>query len=79
VIEDRFEASECYELLKIADCIAANFLHPNDKRKIVNALFSYFKKDKSKVVRDKLQCLPILVWMEADRAVLEERVNRRIG
>ena len=31
------------------------------------------------MVRDKLQFLPILVWMEADRAVLEERVNRRIG
>jgi tRNA A37 N6-isopentenylltransferase MiaA len=54
VIEDSFEASECYELLKIADCKAANFLHPNDKRKIVNALFSYFKRDQSKGSRDKL-------------------------
>jgi len=42
-IEDNFESPLCHELLQIADPKMAQFLHKNDKRKIVNALFKCFK------------------------------------
>ena len=45
----------------------------------MNAIFSYFKRDGSVQNAEKLQYLPILIWMEADKEVLEERVIKRIS
>lgn len=42
-IEDTFESSICHELLTIVDPTMATYLHTNDKRKIVNALFKTLK------------------------------------
>ena len=62
-VEDGFESGHLHELLAIVDLKSANFLHPNDKRKIVNALFAWFKD--SDTSNQKLRFLPILIWVHA--------------
>ena len=42
-IEDSFPPEPCHKLLKQVDPQMAEFLHEMDKRKVVNALFKYFK------------------------------------
>jgi hypothetical protein len=55
----------------------ADFLHPNDKRKVVNALFKYFRQLSASGIRAsdiasgkandlQLRFLPVLVWLKAD-------------
>jgi tRNA A37 N6-isopentenylltransferase MiaA len=70
----------------------SEYLHEMDKRKVVNALFKYFKMlaiqdgkavsllKQSDVVQttSKLRFLPVLVWLQAERSILEKRVSRRI-
>lgn len=70
----------------------AQFLHVKDKRKVINALFKYFKMlhitvdgiesllKQSDVFKkqETLRFLPILVWMSADKAILEQRIRKRI-
>lgn len=67
----------------------AEFLHHSDKRKIVNAIFAFFKSlslspDGTVVYQDLitqpsvLRFLPILVWIQAEKAILEKRIAKRI-
>ena len=70
----------------------ASYLHIMDKRKIVNALFKYFKMlriENDKVVSklkqsdvlkqtNKLRFLPILIWIKADVLILEKRIRKRV-
>jgi tRNA A37 N6-isopentenylltransferase MiaA len=45
LVEDRFPEGRLFHgLLQKVDPSSANFLHPNDRRKLVNALFAYFKQ-----------------------------------
>ena len=43
-IEDNFESALCHSLLSQVDPAMATYLHTNDKRKVVNALFKSFKQ-----------------------------------
>jgi tRNA dimethylallyltransferase len=58
--------------------VQANFFHPNDKRKLVNCLFTYLKTGKSAAPLSRLRFLPIIVWVHADKDLLQTRVNTRI-
>lgn len=63
-----------------------------DKRKIVNAIFKYFKmlrieneKAVSKLKQsdvlkqtNTLRFLPILIWIKADVLILEKRIRKRV-
>ena len=66
----------------------ANLLHSKDKRKIVNALFKFFKTLPTTEIKEsyisqgkdglKLRYLPILVWIRADKEILQKRIAKRI-
>ena len=64
----------------------AAYLHTNDKRKIVNALFRKLKQptkaSQSEITSGKtglaLRYKPIILWIKADKSVLEERIRRRV-
>ena len=78
VIEDSFESHICHELLQEVDSSMASYLHSNDKRKIVNALFKYFKQRPISELATSanqtsliMRYCPILIWIKADKAVLE--------
>jgi tRNA A37 N6-isopentenylltransferase MiaA len=83
---------ECHNLLKLVDPTMASYLHIMDKRKIVNAIFKYFKmlrieneKAVSKLKQsdvlkqtNTLRFLPILIWIKADVLILEKRIRKRV-
>ena len=79
-IEDTFESVLCHSLLQKVDPSMATYLHSNDKRKVVNALFKRFKNlalSDEETIADQLQqrlalrFKPIILWIMADKAVLE--------
>ena len=67
-----------HKLLTKCDESAAHFFHPNDKRKLVNALFQYLKTGHSAQPSTHLRFLPILVWLEAEKATLQKKIDTRI-
>lgn len=42
-LEDEHNSEDLHSLLKLTDPQMAEYLHSNDKRRIVNALFKFFK------------------------------------
>lgn len=65
----------------------ATYLHSNDKRKVVNALFKRLKNlalSDEETKADQLQqrlalrFKPIILWIMADKAVLEQRIRKRV-
>ncbi len=80
----------CHELLCHVEPSMAKYLHTNDKRKIVNALFKTFKQlasennppSQSEITSGQsglaLRFKPILLWIRADKPVLEERIRKRV-
>ena len=68
----------------------AEYLHIKDTRRIINALFKYFKylhRDTGALKESdvqmgqeglRLRYYPILIWMRAKPEVLEARVAKRI-
>ena len=101
-IEDHFESDLCHQLLTEVDPRMAVYLHTNDKRKVVNALFKRFKHLAiNKQIEQQsgennpsgplfqsdinsgqtglaLRFKPILIWIRADKAVLETRIKKRV-
>lgn len=69
-IEDSFDGPLFHQLLSLCDHLQSNFLHPNDKRKIVNALFSFLKDSHTSHSKPKLRFLPVLVWVSATKDIL---------
>ena len=67
-----------HRLLTLCDEVSANFFHPNDKRKLVNALFQYLKSGHPAQPSFQLRFLPIIVWIEAERSTLKQKVDARI-
>ena len=69
----------------------AKYLHTNDKRKIVNALFKSFKShgfdstpsSMSDITSGKtglaLRFKPIIIWVFADQQVLDQRIRKRVN
>ena len=68
------------------------YLHSKDRRRVINALFKYFKylhiSTDAKFIREsdiqmlhnglKLRYYPILIWIRATQPILEQRVSKRI-
>ena len=88
-IEDNFESALCHSLLSRVEPSMATYLHFNDKRKIVNALFKSFKQAGQESLASqsaitsgqtglKLRFRPIIIWICADKDVLEQRIRKRV-
>ena len=64
------------------------YLHSNDKRKIVNSLFKDLKTCEgsgvamSEIVAGseglQLRYNPVMIWIKADKNVLEKRIRKRV-
>lgn len=90
LIEEKYDALELHELLKIVDLKMSEYLHSNDKRRIVNALFKFFKymPQSNGLIKEsdvqqmkqglRMRFLPIIIWMCADKEILEERIRKRV-
>ena len=88
VIEDTFESTLCHELLEVLDPKMGDYFHKNDKRKIVNCLFRDLKACEgsgttmSQVVAGQdslnLRYNPVIIWIKADKSVLEKRIRKRV-
>ena len=77
--------------MKLVDPKMGEYLHSKDTRRVINALFKYFKylfsPDTSLRESDiqstgasalKLRYYPILIWMRASPEILEQRITKRI-
>lgn len=65
-----------HKLLQLVDPESANFLHPNDRRKLVNALFAYFKLQHGE---QQLRYNSVFVQVKADKQVLQQKIDQRIA
>ena len=86
-IEEKYVGQETllHELLKTVDPKMGEYLHSKDRRRVINALFKYFKHlykaSEDKVVREsdiqmlqnglKLRYYPVLIWIRATQPILE--------
>ena len=93
-IEEIYTGQESllHELLKTVDPKMGEYLHSKDRRRVINALFKYFKylyqASDEKVIREsdiqmlqnglKLRYYPVLIWIRATQPILELRVAKRI-
>ncbi|CDW87769.1 trna mitochondrial [Stylonychia lemnae] len=87
VIEDQYESELIHDLLKQVDPRMAEFLHTKDKRRVINALFKYYKFLPQKIgslstastSNTKLRFIPLFIWMSARSDILEQRIRKRIN
>ena len=86
-IEEKYAGQESllHELLKTVDPKMGEYLHSKDRRRVINALFKYFKylyqASEDKIVREsdiqmlhnglKLRYYPVLIWIRATQPILE--------
>jgi len=89
-LEDKYDSETLHRLLLLADPLMGEYLHSKDKRRIINALFKFFKflphqkhpsplrESDIRMQVDKLRFLPIIIQMWASPPVLESRIRKRI-
>jgi tRNA A37 N6-isopentenylltransferase MiaA len=79
------QESLLHELLTSVDPKMGEYLHSKDRRRVINALFKYFKylyqASDAKIVREsdiqmlhsglKLRYYPVLIWIRATQSILE--------
>lgn len=86
-IEEKYSGQESllHDLLRTVDPKMGEYLHSKDRRRVINALFKYFKylyqASDDKVVREsdiqmlqnglKLRYYPVLIWIRAAQPILE--------
>jgi tRNA A37 N6-isopentenylltransferase MiaA len=77
-----------HALLTLVDPKMGEYLHSRDTRRIINALFKYFKyrncggglkESEVQTEGNSLRYYPIMVWLRASPGVLEDRITKRIG
>ena len=91
-LEDKYDSVRLHNLLALTDPKMSEFLHSNDKRRIINALFKFFKyiniNESTSSLKEsdvqmnlggmRLRYLPIFIWMCASPLILEARIWKRI-
>ena len=75
-----FSNEELYELLKQHDKKMCEIVHPNNRKRVLRALFAVLNNEplSEKNGKDKLLYDPYIIYLNLDRVLLYERINKRV-
>lgn len=71
---------EVYQLLMEKDCETANNLHPNNRKRVLRALYAASVAEPLSTKNNKNELLydPYIIYLNLERSLLYERINNRV-
>ena len=75
-----YSNEELYELLKDKDPKMCEIIHPNNRKRVLRALFASFNNEplSMKNGKDELVYEPYIIYLNVDRSLLYDRINKRV-
>ena len=75
-----YSNEEVYELLVKKDPLTANTLHPNNRKRVLRALYAASVDEPLSTKNNKSELLyePYIIYLNLDRNLLYERINERV-
>lgn len=75
-----YSNEEVYELLVKKDPLTANTLHPNNRKRVLRALYAASVDEPLSTKNNKSELLyePYIIYLSLDRNLLYERINQRV-
>ena len=77
---NNYTNEEVYQMLVEKDPTTANTLHPNNRKRVLRALYAASVNEPLSTKNNKSQLLyePYIIYLNLDRSLLYERINQRV-